>query len=240
MPPVYPAASVGAGHEADAVGDGGAVVRACGLQPGGNGLAGMLGQTRRSCTGLPCRWLMSITPFQRFGEYYIVIRCPVERSRIADPRRAWQARIAAGLVAVGDEELMCPAVDNLLPNVHTHAPEGTTTVVSAYDDGDRVVVRSVSDNGRRGESPADPSCPSYASTAVYRAGTPSPAPRVPASGVADRHRDRRGPRRHRHGGPTGRGGCASPSPCPPDGGPRPQRTPGPAARRESVRPTPRR
>jgi len=35
-------------------------------------------------------------------------------------------------------------------------------------------------------------------------------------------------------------GCASPSPCPPGSGPLAQRTPGMAARRESVRPTPRR
>jgi signal transduction histidine kinase len=70
----------------------------------------------------------------------------VERSRIADPRRTWQARIAPGLVAIGDEELLRRAVDNLLANVHAHTPEGTTAVITADEDGDRVVVE-VSDNG---------------------------------------------------------------------------------------------
>ena len=95
----------------------------------------------------------------------------VERSRIADPQRAWQARIAAGLVAVGDAELLCRAVDNLLANVHTHTPEGTTAVVSAYDDGDRVVVE-VSDNG--------PGVPADRLPRIfdrfYRAGTPAQRP----------------------------------------------------------------
>jgi two-component system, OmpR family, sensor kinase len=95
----------------------------------------------------------------------------VERSRIADPQRAWQARIASGLVAVGDEELLCRAVDNLLANVHAHTPEGTTAVVSAYDDGDRVVVE-VSDNG--------PGVPADRLPRIfdrfYRAGTPAQRP----------------------------------------------------------------
>ncbi len=70
----------------------------------------------------------------------------VERTRIADPGRTWQVRIAPRLVAVGDEEMLRRAVDNLLANVHTHTPEGTTAVITAYDDGSRVVVE-VSDNG---------------------------------------------------------------------------------------------
>ncbi len=95
----------------------------------------------------------------------------VERSRIADPQRTWQARIASGLVAVGDEELLCRAVDNLLANVHAHTPEGTTAVVTAYDDGDRVVVE-VSDNG--------PGVPADRLPRIfdrfYRAGTPAQRP----------------------------------------------------------------
>ena len=95
----------------------------------------------------------------------------VERSRIADPQRTWQARIASGLVAVGDEELLCRAMDNLLANVHTHTPEGTTAVVTAYDDGDRVVVE-VSDNG--------PGVPADRLPRIfdrfYRAGTPAQRP----------------------------------------------------------------
>ncbi len=75
----------------------------------------------------------------------LVLDC-VERSRIADPARTWQARVAAGLVAVGDEEMLCRAVDNLLANVHTHTPPGTTAVVRAVADGDRVVVE-IADDG---------------------------------------------------------------------------------------------
>jgi two-component system OmpR family sensor kinase len=100
----------------------------------------------------------------------------VERSRIADPRRTWQARIAPGLVAVGDQEMLCRAVDNLLANVHTHTPEGTTAVVTAYadgtmNDGGRVVVE-VSDNG--------PGVPADRLPRIfdrfYRAGTPAQRP----------------------------------------------------------------
>ena len=138
----------------------------------------------------------------------------VERSRIADPQRTWQARIASGLVAVGDEELLCRAMDNLLANVHTHTPEGTTAVVTAYDDGDRVVVE-VSDNGPGVPAPAPP----YLRPLLPR-GHPGPAPRVRPR-ARHRHRDRRDPRRHRHGrAQLAAGGCASPSPCPPGGGPR--------------------
>jgi two-component system, OmpR family, sensor kinase len=95
----------------------------------------------------------------------------VERSRIADPQRTWQARIGSGLIAVGDEELLCRAVDNLLANVHAHTPEGTTAVVTAYNDGDRVVVE-VSDNG--------PGVPADRLPRIfdrfYRAGTPAQRP----------------------------------------------------------------
>ena len=96
----------------------------------------------------------------------------VERSRIADPRRTWQARIAPGLVAIGDEELLRRAVDNLLANVHMHTPEGTTAVITAHDDGNRVVVE-VSDNG--------PGVPADRLPRIfYRAGT---AAQRPGSGL---------------------------------------------------------
>jgi len=75
----------------------------------------------------------------------LVLDC-VERSRIADPARAWEAHADSGLIALGDEEMLSRAVDNLLANVHAHTPEGTTAMVAAYDDGDRVVVE-VSDDG---------------------------------------------------------------------------------------------
>jgi len=99
----------------------------------------------------------------------------VERTRIADPQRTWQARIAPGLVAVGDEELLCRAVDNLLANVHAHTPEGTAAVITAREAGDSVVVE-VSDNG--------PGVPADRLPRIfdrfYRAGPPA---RCPGSGL---------------------------------------------------------
>jgi two-component system OmpR family sensor kinase len=66
-------------------------------------------------------------------------------------------------------------VDNLLANVHTHTPEGTTAVVTAHDDGGRVVVE-VSDNG--------PGVPADRLPRIfdrfYRAGSPA---RYPGSGL---------------------------------------------------------
>jgi two-component system, OmpR family, sensor kinase len=70
----------------------------------------------------------------------------IERARIADPSRTWQARVAVGLVTVGDAEMLSRAIDNLLANARAHTPEGTVATVTACDDGGRVVVE-VSDNG---------------------------------------------------------------------------------------------
>jgi two-component system OmpR family sensor kinase len=95
----------------------------------------------------------------------------VERSRVADPARAWQAHAGSGLIAVGDQEMLCRAVDNLLANVHTHTPEGSTAVVTAHEDRDRVVVE-VSDNG--------PGVPASRLPRIfdrfYRAGAPAGRP----------------------------------------------------------------
>ena len=95
----------------------------------------------------------------------------VERSSIADPDRTWRARVTPGIVAVGDEELLCRAVDNLLANVHTHTPPGTTAMVRAYRDGDRVVVE-VADDG--------PGVPADRLPRIfdrfYRAGSPAGRP----------------------------------------------------------------
>jgi two-component system, OmpR family, sensor kinase len=95
----------------------------------------------------------------------------VERSRIADPDRTWQVRVEPDLVAVGDEEMLGRAVDNLLANVHTHTPPGTTAVITAYREGGRVVVR-IADNG--------PGVPGDRLPRIfdrfYRAGSPSQHP----------------------------------------------------------------
>jgi two-component system OmpR family sensor kinase len=69
-----------------------------------------------------------------------------ERAQLADPRRTWQACVAADLVAVGDEELLRRAIDNILANVSAHTPEGAVASITAdVDDGS--VVIAVSDDG---------------------------------------------------------------------------------------------
>jgi two-component system OmpR family sensor kinase len=69
-----------------------------------------------------------------------------ERAQIADPQRTWQAHIAADLVAVGDEELLRRAIDNLLANVRAHTPDGTVATITAAQHGSTVTV-DVSDDG---------------------------------------------------------------------------------------------
>ncbi|HEY7261882.1 MAG TPA: HAMP domain-containing sensor histidine kinase [Trebonia sp.] len=74
-----------------------------------------------------------------------------ERVRIADPARTWQVRVAGGLVATGDEELLRRAVDNLLTNVLVHTPAGTaasiTVSAGTVSAGADQVVIEVSDDG---------------------------------------------------------------------------------------------
>jgi two-component system, OmpR family, sensor kinase len=95
----------------------------------------------------------------------------VERSEIADQHRTWQVRVEPDLVAVGDAEMLGRAVDNLLANVHTHTPPGTTAVITAYREAGRVVVR-IADNG--------PGVPGDRLPRIfdrfYRAGSPSQRP----------------------------------------------------------------
>jgi two-component system OmpR family sensor kinase len=75
----------------------------------------------------------------------VVAGC-AERVRVADPARSWRVRVAAGLTAVGDEELLRRAVDNLLMNVLVHTPRGTAgTITAAAADGQ--VVIEVGDDG---------------------------------------------------------------------------------------------
>jgi two-component system OmpR family sensor kinase len=69
-----------------------------------------------------------------------------ERAQIADPQRTWRAQIAAGLVAIGDEELLRRAVDNLLANVCAHTPAGTVATITTAARGGTVIVE-VSDDG---------------------------------------------------------------------------------------------
>jgi two-component system, OmpR family, sensor kinase len=70
----------------------------------------------------------------------------VQQARIADPRRTWQASIAADLVATGDSELLRRAISNLLSNVRTHTPDGTAATITAARSNGSVVV-GVSDDG---------------------------------------------------------------------------------------------
>ena len=75
----------------------------------------------------------------------VVAEC-AKRARAADPQREFRTRIAAGLAATGDQELLRRAIDNLLANVQTHTPAGTVaTVTAARQDGS--VMVEVSDDG---------------------------------------------------------------------------------------------
>jgi two-component system OmpR family sensor kinase len=69
-----------------------------------------------------------------------------ERVRVADPARAWRLRIADGSTAVGDEELLRRAVDNLLMNVLVHTPGNTVGTITVSAAGGRVTIE-VSDDG---------------------------------------------------------------------------------------------
>ena len=69
-----------------------------------------------------------------------------KRARLADPARAWQARITAGLTVTGDEELLRRAIDNLLTNVLVHTPACTSGAISASVAGGCVVIE-VTDHG---------------------------------------------------------------------------------------------
>jgi len=69
-----------------------------------------------------------------------------ERARVAGERRTWLADIAPGVAAMGDEELLRRAVDNLLANVSAHTPGDAAARISAARH-NGVVTVEVSDDG---------------------------------------------------------------------------------------------
>ena len=98
-----------------------------------------------------------------------------KRARLADPARAWQARITAGLTVTGDEELLRRAIDNLLTNVLVHTPTGTAGAISASAAGGYVVIE-VTDHG-----PGVPPTTCRTSSSASTAPEPGPAAPAPAS-----------------------------------------------------------
>jgi two-component system OmpR family sensor kinase len=80
-----------------------------------------------------------------------LVDAAVEDARIADPLRFYRAGpcpASAGgdLTAHGDRDLLRRALDNLLANVRTHTPPGTTASVTMLGTGDGVTIE-VSDDG---------------------------------------------------------------------------------------------
>jgi two-component system OmpR family sensor kinase len=69
-----------------------------------------------------------------------------ERARGTSPGRSWRLDAESGLMTEGDEEMLRRALDNLLANVGTHTPEGTTATITAASHGDDVRIE-VSDDG---------------------------------------------------------------------------------------------
>jgi two-component system OmpR family sensor kinase len=70
----------------------------------------------------------------------------VEDARSADPLRVYLADADGELTAHGDRELLRRALDNLLANVRTHTPPGTTASVTVLGTDDGVTIE-VSDDG---------------------------------------------------------------------------------------------
>jgi two-component system, OmpR family, sensor kinase len=70
----------------------------------------------------------------------------VREARIADPRRVYRVSAGTGLIAHGDADLLRRALDNLLANVRTHTPAGTTACVTVHRADDELAIE-VSDDG---------------------------------------------------------------------------------------------
>jgi two-component system OmpR family sensor kinase len=75
----------------------------------------------------------------------LVAEC-AERARAAEPGRTWLTSVTEDFIVVGDEELLQRAVDNLLANVRTHTPSGTTAVITVTGH-DGTVSIEVADDG---------------------------------------------------------------------------------------------
>ena len=69
-----------------------------------------------------------------------------ERARRTSPGRSWRLEADAGLVTEGDQEMLRRALDNLLANVGTHTPDGTTATITAASHDGQVRIE-VSDDG---------------------------------------------------------------------------------------------
>jgi two-component system OmpR family sensor kinase len=69
-----------------------------------------------------------------------------ERARRICPGWSWRLEAEPGLMTTGDEEMLRRVLDNLLVNVGTHTPEGTTATITAAA-GDGKVRIEVSDDG---------------------------------------------------------------------------------------------
>jgi two-component system, OmpR family, sensor kinase len=75
----------------------------------------------------------------------LIAEC-ADRARFASPDRTWRTSIGPNLVVDGEEEMLRRAVDNLLANVITHTPPGTSTAVAGTASADTITVE-VSDDG---------------------------------------------------------------------------------------------
>lgn len=104
----------------------------------------------------------------------LIAEC-ADRARLASPDRTWRTCTGPGLIVEGEEEMLRRAIDNLLANVITHTPPGTSTAVAGTASADTVTVE-VSDDGPG----VDPSQLPRILDRFYRA--PGPA-RPPGSGL---------------------------------------------------------
>jgi len=75
-----------------------------------------------------------------------LVRGCVDRAQAASPNRQWRGRIAPDLLTVGDDELLCSAIDNLLANIRAHTPEHAVADIAAARHNGTITI-DVSDDG---------------------------------------------------------------------------------------------